>query len=431
MRETIPITQDQQSDLNAWRATALERMPYMATILLHLRPLNAPGLGTFACDRHLRLYVDFDAVTAWGVTTCAEALLHECFHIFADDARRSDEFGVTPERHPQWNIASDAANNDDLVEAGCISLKEIGAILPDQLGQPDHQTAEFYMRAIMDQQPPPSGGDGSDPDFTGCGSASGGESAPCELDPDDDANGAAPAATAAERKIVDVATATDVREYAGKHPGTVPGGITEIAERILAPSEVPWRVVLASAIRRAAAMRAGDYDTTYGRRNRRRSTVDLGGGRRAVQPGIYSPTPTLVVVRDTSGSMTDASLGMVTSEVDGIARQLGIRGTDLMVLDVDVKVNAAREYRSASDLDEASGRGGTDMTMGIDAAMTMRPKPGAIVVITDGYTPMPKERTSTPVVFCVVGPGSGDPDVLKSIPDWIRVVKVAGPGASS
>lgn len=454
------ITPDQQSNLNAWRATALERMPYMATILLHMRPLNAHGIPTFACDRYYRLYVNFDAVAEWSADVCADALLHECFHIFAHDGERADEFGVTPQARATWNVASDAANNDDLVAGGCTALLEVGPILPSTLGQPENQTAEFYMRAIMQQDPSPDdsgsddgdgggGGSGQTPqagegsggqdqqdgsgapgdgdEYAGCGSVSGGEAAPCELDPDDDAGGAAPAASAAERRIADVATAADIREYASKHPGTVPGGIVEIADQILTPSEVPWRTVLASAVRRAASMRSGDYDTTYTRRNRRKSTVQLSPGRRVVQPGIYSPTPTLVVVRDTSGSMGAADLASVTSEVDAIARQLGIRGNDLIVIDVDIEVAAARGYKSPSDLREIAGRAGTDMTVGIDAALQMRPMPSAIVVITDGYTPMPTERTSTPIVFCVVGAGAKDPVVLKSIPAWVRVAKVPMP----
>ena len=439
-----PLTEAQQSDLAAWRATALERMPYMATILLNFRPLNAPGLGTFACDQHMRLYIDFDAVTPWGTATCAEALLHECCHIFAHDAERSAEFGVTPQTNDLWNMASDAANNDDLVAAGCVHLVEIGAILPATFTLPENETAEFYMQHLVEQYPdtgqqgttgqqntgtqgtgtPDGSTAAGDQPFAGCGSVSGGKSAPCELDPGDSAGGTAPAATATEQRVIDIGTATAIREHAGKHPGSIPGSLTEMAERRLTPSEVPWRQVLASAIRRASAMRAGDFDTTYSRRNRRRSTVDFGDDGRALQPGIFSPTPTLVVVRDTSGSMTDAALGTVTSEIEGISRQLGIRGNDLRVLDVDVNVQAVRSYKAPDDLREASGRGGTDMTVGLNAALAMRPTPGAVVVITDGYTPMPTERVKTPVVFCIVGAGATDQGVLDSVPEWIRVVKV-------
>ncbi len=65
-------------ELVVWRLLSLENMPYFASTLLALRPLNACGLGTFAVDATLRLYIDFEAVTPKGPVWRADALLHEC-----------------------------------------------------------------------------------------------------------------------------------------------------------------------------------------------------------------------------------------------------------------------------------------------------------------------------------------------------------------
>lgn len=457
--KTLPLTAEQLSDLVAWRGEALETMPYMASVLLNLRPLNAPGLGTFACDSRYRLYIDFEQVTPLGARFCAEALLHECCHLFAHDSERADEHGVAPRDRMTWNAASDASNNDDLIDAGCTSLAE-HAVTPSKIGTPDYQTAEFYFDFLKETQDDdesgddpqsgqPSSGDGegqsgegngqqsgegqssgqsasgdeSDEEWAGCGSAAGGEKAPCELDPDDDANGVAPAANDAEIKVIDITTATEIKEYASKHPGSTPRGLVEHAEQILKPSELGWRQILSAAVRRAAASRSGDFDTTYSRRNRRQSHRVYGGGT-LIQPGIESPVPRLVIVRDTSGSMGADELSMVTNEVDGIAKQLGVRGENLIVLDVDVEVAATRKYRRAADLAEIAGRGGTDMCVGIEAASVLRPAPSAIVVITDGWTPWPDNKGRVPVVACIVGSGANDAAVLHSIPAWIIVVKV-------
>ena len=102
--------------------------------------------------------------------------------------------------------------------------------------------------------------------------------------------------------------------------------MVEIAEAVLAPSKLPWRQVPSSAIRRAVAIRQGDFDATWSRRNRRRPSVELAPGRNVVVPGTFSPTPTLAVVRDTSGSMSEAELAEVAIEVEGIAKQVGTRG---------------------------------------------------------------------------------------------------------
>jgi len=444
--KTLPITAEQQSDLVAWRAEALETMPYMASVLLNLRPLNAPGLGTFACDSRFRLYIDFDAVTPLGSRFCAEALLHECCHLFAHDSERADEHGVAPRDRMMFNVAADCSNNDDLIDAGCATLAE-HAMTPSKIGAPDYQTAEFYFDFLKQTQDddesgndphggqPSSGdeegqssgnsspGDDSDEEWAGCGSAAGGEKAPCELDPDNDANGAAPAANDAEIKIIDITTATEIKEYASKHPGTTPRGLVEHAEQILKPSELGWRQILSAAVRRAAASRSGDFDTTYSRRNRRQSHRVYGEGS-IIQPGIESPVPRLVIVRDTSLSMGADELSMVTNEVDGIAKQLGVRGENLIVIDVDVEVAASRKYRRAADLAEIAGRGGTDMRVGIEAASVLRPAPSAIVVITDGWTPWHDNKGRIPIVACIVGSGANDAAVLHSVPNWIIVVKV-------
>src|SRR6516165_3046512 len=140
-------SEEQAAELRAWRSITLDRFPYMAATLLALRPLDAPGLGTFAVDATLRLYIDFDAVTSKGPVWCAEALLHECCHIFANDADRATDAGVADHERNDWNLSTDAANNDDLAAAGCTTIEADG-ILPASLGEEDHQTAEFYMAAL-------------------------------------------------------------------------------------------------------------------------------------------------------------------------------------------------------------------------------------------------------------------------------------------
>ncbi len=454
---TRPIVPEQQSELAAWITKALELMPYMASVLLSLRPLDAPGLGTFACDKGYRLYVDFDAVTPLGLDFCSQALLHECCHLFAHDAERAEEYGVRSNgARQQWNLASDAANNDDLVAAGCTSIAENG-FLPSTMGAPEHLTAEQYMALLAslpddnqsgddDEQgdePGSSGaagsgqgsrsgggtdsgtdaGSGTGEPYAGCGSGSGGEAAPCELGENDDAGGAAPAATSAEKRVIDISTAADIRAAASKGIGTVPAGLVERANQVLTPSKLPWRQILSSSIRRSIASRAGDTDVTYARRNRRRPHISLASGGRIVRPGSYSPVPTLAVVRDTSGSMGKDELEAASIEVEGIAKQLGIRGENLILLDVDVVVAAKKRYLNPSQLQEVAGRGGTDMCVGIAAATELRPRPNAIVVITDGLTPWPNERGRTPPTVAVIV-GRGAEYVTGHMPSWIKPVIV-------
>ena len=114
MRPTAP-SPSQMDDIVVWRSVGLEKMPYLASTLLALRPLDAPGLGTFAVDASLRLYIDFEAVAPKDPVWCAEALLHECCHVFGDHAARSDDAAVTDAEQRVWNLSGDAEINDDLV----------------------------------------------------------------------------------------------------------------------------------------------------------------------------------------------------------------------------------------------------------------------------------------------------------------------------
>lgn len=462
------LSDDEHELLQAWRAEALLEMPYMASILMALRPVNAPGLGTFACDQQYRLYIDFEAVASWSAALCAQALLHECSHLFADHFYRAENTAcVADHERRQWGIAADAEINDDLRDAGCDELAAMG-VLPGKLNEPDYLTAEQYMESLRKQQPQqppkspqgsrnglggqqqgqqqgngqpqgqgdgqgqgqqdngqgqqPGQGNGKGKGYRGCGSASGGEAAPCELPADDDANGIAPPASAVEHERNRIATAATVRDYAMRGRGTVPGGLVQIAEQVLAPSKVPWRTVLSAAVKRAVAIRSGDYDSTYLRRHRRVPRVVLSPNRSVIRPGTFEPKPTLAVVRDTSGSMGADEINAVTIEVEAIAKQLGIRGKDLRVMDVDAAVHVVRDYNRAASIAEVTGRGGTDMCVGIEAAAELKPRPHAIVVITDGYTPWPAERIGIPIVACLVGDGAAS--VKEHVPQWIIPVVV-------
>lgn len=412
MQPTSNLTQEQLDQLAAWKASALLRMPYMAAMLFSLRPVSAPDLGTLAVDKHHRLYIDFEAMSKKSPGYCAEGLLHECCHLLGDHADRADDFGITAEKRRQWNFATDLAINDDLRDAGCAELAEY-CLLPKQFDLEDDLTAEAYMRALDGLVPP--GGDGS-----GCGSGSGGQPLPGEAPSDSPSGDIGRGASATEAERTRISTAAHIRQHAAKHPGNTPGGLVDLADEILAPPSVPWRQVLSSFMRRYAAIRSGDTDTTYLRRRRRSPSITLTSGARVIMPGTVSPTLSLVVVRDTSSSMGADEIAATMSEIEGIARQIGVNGKDLIVLDVDTEVAANRRYYRPSSISEVHGRGGTDMGAGIAAAVGLKPRPLAIVVITDGETPWPPSRPAVPVIACLVGDDAED--VASRVPEWAAKV---------
>jgi predicted metal-dependent peptidase len=111
----------------------------------------------------------------------------------------------------------------------------------------------------------------------------------------------------------------------------------------------------------------------------------------------------MVLIRDTSGFVSDADLEWVTSEVVGIATGMGIRGWALAHL-------GRRRYGSAhhpptphaAELARVHGLSGTALRVGITAALDLKLKQDCIVVFTDGKTTGPT-KPAVPVVICLVG----------------------------
>ena len=239
-------------------------------------------------DARHRLYVDFDAVAAWSALENAEALLHECGHLFRDHAARADAKAVRDEERTAWNIAADAMLNLDLVQAGCRTLGQKG-ILPAKLGLPDGRTTEWYFDQLRPQLSRTGGTESAGKPYAGCGSGAG--AAACTgRDRWQGVPVPPQGASDVERELVRINTAAAIRQHAEQRGrGSVPGGLLQEAEQVLAPPKVPWQQVLAPAIRRAVASRAGLYDIDPARRHRRRHRVDIAPGKPHRLPGHLQP----------------------------------------------------------------------------------------------------------------------------------------------
>ena len=112
---------------------------------------------------------------------------------------------------------------------------------------------------------------------------------------------------------------------------------------------------------------------------------------------------------DTSGSMSDHSLGVMLGEIDAIRRTCAC---DLTVLQFDARIHAVAEFSRWSDEDETVGstkmmrvfgRGGTNLRLPFTWAEGERRNGrsiSALIVCTDGYGPLPTEAPAgLPVLF--------------------------------
>ena len=198
----------------------------------------------------------------------------------------------------------------------------------------------------------------------------------------------------------------------GKQAGTVPAGLLRWAESVLR-SKVDWRRVLAAELRRGISEVSGCVDYSYRRPSRRSRSAG-----RVILPALRRPVPEVAVVCDTSGSMSDGQLGEVLAEVDGVLRSVGVRSQGVRVLTCDAAVHTIKRVSAARQVQLAGG-GGTNMAAGIEEAVRGRPRPGVVVVLTDGYTPWPMDAPKgVHVVVGLIGYGSPPP------PPWARSVVI-------
>jgi len=391
--------------LTAARLVAVEHAPYLAHALFATQPVAAEGLGTFAVDRGWRLYVDPATLANWGPPLAGGVLVHEVGHLVRAHAERADALGADVD-HERWNVAADLAINDDLIAAS-VPLPR-GVVTPALLGLDEGGIEEVYYATLSQHAPSTAGlvsGGG------GCGSGAGHPAAPWELSANDPT---APAVGPADAGLTRRRVAQAVRDHtASRSRGLLPGGWQRWADQTLAGPTIPWRRVLASAVRRAIAHAAGCHDYAYSRPSRRRIP-------HIVMPALRRPLVTVAVVVDTSGSMGQSEVNASLAEVKGVIRAAGIDSQRLMVLACDAAVGAISRVRRVEDV-QLVGGGGTDMRVGIAAAEAGNPHPDVIVVFTDGYTPWPDRPTRARLVVAIIGSQA----TAEHVPDWATTVRVA------
>lgn len=410
--EIRALSPDEWRRLRLARMAAVEAMPYYAHALFALSPVAAPGLGTFAVDRHWRLYLDpamLGTGEGWSIPQAGAVLLHEVGHVLRDHGARADSVD-SPVDRMMWNVAADAEINDDLIAAG-LGLPD-GVVTPTGIGCEDGHAAEVYYRLLVPPGAPRSNphDPGAGDEGCGCGSGAGDAPAPGELPAAADVGGGTGLSDAAA-DLVKVAVARAVQhelQSPGAGRGTMPAGIARWAARQLAPAVVSWPKVLRAAVRRAIEDQAGQVHHSWRRPNRRAPAGLL-------LPTLRAPKIAVDLIIDTSASMGDDDLAAALSETRAVLRRTG---ASARVLCCDAAATTPRAVRSISDV-TLTGGGGTDLRAGIDAALAARPAANVIVAFTVGGTPWPERRLPVPLIVALIGQHASD-----SAPAWAKTVRV-------
>ncbi|MEV1003920.1 VWA-like domain-containing protein [Nonomuraea sp. NPDC050202] len=423
---------------SAARVRAAHQAPYLAAALLSLHPVMVTGtrgeLRRFPTDTGWRVYVEVEELARQSVREVAFWLVHQVTHLLREHARRypGGVVELLPEEQQAWNLATDAEINDDLTADISDLPPETAAptrpglppnattparrdlppdvTTPARLGLPDGWTAERYWHALREAahrheqpehhnppHPPTAPGD--------CGS--GCDGLPRTWNRDD----LPPALSPTTARLTALDTARRIRERLNAQDD-VPAGWRRWAGQVLEPS-VSWRRHLSARVRHGLTQAAGRADYTYRRPSRRAAALPG-----VVLPSLHRPLPSVTVLIDTSGSITETMLAQALAEVTGVLRAMGIARRLLTVITCDARAYRPQTLTRISDL-RLDGGGGTDLRAGFAAALSTRPSPDLIIAITDGRTPWPHRPPRTRVIVALLDPAG-------RAPEWAQTVHVEG-----
>src|SRR5664280_2360351 len=239
----------------AMRFHALQYQPYMASVLFAMVPIVSPGLGTFAVDRRWRLYLDLDVAREWGIARGSGELIHEAHHLLRGHHERAVRARVLDAHSALlWNLAGDAAINDDLVAEG-IDLPD--GVLPEHFELANGLVEEQYYGALRAKRA----------SFAEevCGSGSGNLRGDFEVEED-------------EAPVIDEIDAAAIRERVRQEiqrstKGQVSKGLERWADGRDA-SQLPWPELFRRVIRQQIETPSGRLNRTWGKPNRRSSAKD-------------------------------------------------------------------------------------------------------------------------------------------------------------
>lgn len=347
------------------RANLVMGHPFFGALALRLKMIEDPSIKTASCDgTSIRYNPKF--VDKLPLSKVQGLIAHEVMHpAFLHHTRRGSR------DKKKWNLACDYAINTILHNAG-FDLPNGGCLNPAYNGM----TAEHIYTLLPDDPDDPDGdndpgGDGGVDDSPNSQNGGGSQSQQNHEE--------------AEWKIA-VAQAAHMAKQTGRLPGDIERMLEELFEPVL-----PWRNIL----RRFMTEKRND-DFSWKR-----------GNRRFIAQGLYLPSRLsddamgeIVVVIDTSGSISQKELTEFGSEVKGIVDE--VRPSKVRVIYCDSRIAHIDEFGPDDDLQFAAhGGGGTDFRPPFKWLEENQIVPRALVYLTDGYGPFPEQEPDFPTLWCI------------------------------
>jgi predicted metal-dependent peptidase len=421
LAETPIKNQSEESRLRimAAKIVAQARWPYLSTLIFSLRIVESENLETLAVDAGWRMYYNPSFVMKQAPEVLATMVLHEALHCVFQHLTRFQALGQDPSASMTWNLAGDANINEAIDEAkmpwGDFDPVRFSGL--SKYGVENGMSTEnsfFTMVKYFEDHPE------KESPITDCGSVNGGNSRSYEIPRTNSDN---PAIKSDQQDVIRDRVAQDVLKHArDKGISSLPANLLRWARDLLDP-QIDWRRALAGAMRTSLASVLGRKDYTFARPSRRQSAM-AEHDPEFILPSMRKPAPPIIaIVVDTSGSVSEDEITELLSEVEGIARVNGV-AQGISIIPCDSEVGEIQKLRSVHGVAEIklTGGGGTDMGVGIAAAIKLKPIPKVVIVLTDGYTPWPESldpRVDSLIVCCSAE------ESIASIPAYAKAIDMA------
>lgn len=381
------------------RTYCARQLPWFAPALFQCQLHFTDQVPVAAIDEHFNVYFNPEAIrTICAVGEVDEHLarigfiwIHEISHLLREHSDRARERSAEARL---WNVAADMEIND--ADWDGLEMPDVfPGMIPKDYDLPAGQIAEYYYGVFAD---PDSGKleelldvaeDGSSPDLPDEGSGAHGVSRSWEVSEEDGGQ----QLDEMELELVRRSVAVEMKNHEGQ--GKLPGQWERWAEDKLKP-KVNWRRILRHRMSVALNKGVGSrVDYSFRRPSRRQAVFNP-----ILPPSLNGDRSVrIAVVVDTSGSMSPGQLSQAVAEVCEV---LQIFRVPVSIIPCDARAYEPIRVATPSDyfkLENLQGGGGTNMIVGIEAALELKPKPDTVLVLTDGYTPFPPRLYKTPVLF--------------------------------
>lgn len=410
-----------EKTLQAARTKLSFLRPYFNKALYGLIMIENADCPAMSVDEYWRVSYNPAWVKKTSVDIVATVMLEKVNHRIRQHAERFREIGVTLQTMEWAQAAACMEIQDDLYEE--LASRRDLPLMPDSLdirpsmfGFEDHKIAELYYRKMVSDPEKFSyrnvrtDGKAAPPantpfvqasrNISTCRCGSGATGVPCTWEHPSPRDGGPFGLESADRLDVIARTATDVLAHAtSKGIGSVPGSLVEWAKSIVKPKPIPWETTISATVRRSLQLGRGRVVRSYQRPSRRQDLLDD-----IVMPGLRGVIPQVVIIGDTSGSMSagkDSDLALVRGVVEDACRRIG---GAVKFLAVDRVVHGGVQNVKSGLSARLAGRGGTDMGAGIHYAVTqIRPQPDLITIVSDCATDWPSTPPPQPTKVLICG----------------------------